>query len=476
MRILFVEDNKTFAASVERSLAKMENVSVTTAMSRETALKALRTEFFDLLILDLSMPTTDGGLDTAPEHGQAVFYEAQTVTKGTPIYILTGSDPDAFSSRLARHGERIDLWGTGVLTHTIDYRVKEDADLLVEDVKNIAAEIARTDAISLDTRGRNIGLTPEQKRTLRVFTRRHGGVSCLIEQLGGGLSDARVLRATVRDDRGHARALCVAKLGSAENVHKESMAYDQHVKLLRMGAATPLVMLLDQGVRGFAGIFYTLAEGHDQTLFDVIAERVDVLPKIVSQVRDSLSRWSLASNVRQVKIRDIRRRVLKDESLVEIEKQFGLALIDHIENIDVRVAESCIHGDLHGGNILVNRENVPVLIDFGDVGQGFTCLDPITLELSMLFHPDGKKYGLADHIIPKIEHWPDIETYVDKNPLGAAIQACRDWAHDVGASDKAVLAAGYSFAVRQLKYDTVDPTITLKLIHRIGQKLLAHDA
>lgn len=475
MRVLFVEDNKSFADNVIATLRNIpDNVLTTNAKSRDSSIAAISGQFFDLIVLDLNIPTVDDGLDGAVDHGQAVFYEALAKCPGTPIYILTGSEPDKFCLDLARHGSKIDLWGTGREIPGVLYFPKDDANRLVHEIKGLAELLAGTDKITINTRGKNIDLTPEQKRTLRIFTRANGGSSCEISKLGG-LSDAIVLRVTVHDLRQNVRALCVAKLGLAEKISNEMQSFESDVKLLKMGAFAPVMKHLSQGLRGFAGVFYSLAEGYERTFFDVIANDTSSAPEIIEQVRSGLERWIAAKKVERVKISDIRRRVLGDAALEEILHKFELPFVMEIENMEVDASISCIHGDLHGANILVNPKRIPVLIDFGDVGEGCTCLDPVTLELSMVFHPDGGALGLATPLLKLIEQWPDIEVYTEGNQLKPVIVACRDWAHDVGGGDKAVLAAGYAFGIRQLKYATVNPSHTVRLITNIAKKLLAGD-
>lgn len=472
MHVLFVEDNKTFADTMVSSLRKIAGASVAVAMSRDSALAALQDRIFDIVVLDLAIPTQDDALDNAPEHGQSVFYEVLRLSPGTPIYILTGSQPDEFATGLARYGNQVDLWGTGRPVASIIYHAKERADRLLDDLQSLAGDIAITDAVTIDTRGRNIDLSPEHKRALKVFTRLHGGVSCLIQRVGGGLSGARTLRVTVKDDQAHVRSLCIAKLGDIDDVRLEGAAFERHIKLLRIGAATPLLNHIHLGLRGFAGVFYALAEGYDETLFDVVSTRPETVVPIIKAVRSGMERWPGAGTVRTVKIQEVRRRLLSDEALAQLRERFEIPRIDALEELEVRALDACIHGDLHGGNILVSTKGEPVLIDFGDVGPGFTCLDPVTLELSMAFHPDSHNHGIAEKLLSKIHEWPNIEVYSTDNPLAAVVEVCRDWAHDQGGSDGAVLAAGYAFAVRQLKYETVKPEVTLRLIDAIASRLL----
>lgn len=122
---------------------------------------------------------------------------------------------------------------------------------------------------------------------------------------------------------------------------------------------------------------------------------------------------------------------------------------------------------MHGTNILFDGANQPVLIDFGDVGAGPSCVDPVTLEFSTVFHPDAVFLGLSRKIAPALPQWPDPDAYYAKHPFPTFAKACREWAYDVAGTDLAVLAAGYAYALRQLRYDTVDKAKTLELLGAI---------
>jgi CheY-like chemotaxis protein len=472
MQILLVEDSKTFAQTVSDSLRKIAGVEITLAESRDSAIRLLITQFFDVVVLDLAIPTTDNGLDRAPEHGQKVFYETQAFAPGTPVYILTGSDPDEFSLGLAKYGHQADLWGTGNAVSTIEYYVKDRVDRLIDTVERLARDVGDTDRITIDTWGKNLNLSVEHKRALRVFTRLRGGVSCLVHQVTGGLSDARTLRVSVRDGQAHERVLCIAKLGRADRIQRERLAMDNHVELLKMGVATPLLNHLYLGLHGFAGIFYPLAEGYDKTFFDTVGEKPNEAAVIPERLRDGMQRWAGAGNVREVSVGDIRRRMLTDDALQEIRGGMEIPRCDEVEGIRVRSLEASIHGDLHGGNVLVSGSGLPVLIDFGDVGVGFSCQDPVALELSLVFHPDGVAKGISAQLVSRLNEWPDIDAYTRGNPFATVIQACREWAYRQAGSDDAVLAAAYAYAIRQLKYPTIPAANTLQLIEAVAARLV----
>jgi CheY-like chemotaxis protein len=471
MKILFVEDHLSFGPSMAGMLADITGVErVDLFRSKALALEALTREFYDLLILDLTIPANEGDLDIAPENGQAVFYEAIKRCPGIPIFILTGSEMDDFIKGLVRHGEQVDLWGARAKKNTLDYFEKENADRLFTEVEDVAREVTAVNAVTINTRGKHLGLSPGAERCIRVAARRMGASIAEVVPLSGGLSRASVVRATLRNDADQVLHATVAKLGSLGEIQTEIAAFDRDAKRLPIGFFPPITDTVDKGACGAAAIFYTLAEGYARSLFDLLAEDEAAAVRALATVRERMGIWINARTMRRATIADARRRTLWDETFAQVVSDNGLNL-DDIEANALQYVESCLHGDLHGTNILLDPGNQPVLIDFGDVGYGPSCIDPVTLELSAAFHPDAVKLGLSAKIAPALSSWPDPDAYYARHPFPAFARACRDWAYDVAGTDLAVLAAGYAYAVRQLRYDTVKKAITLDLLAAICQRI-----
>jgi len=181
--------------------------------------------------------------------------------------------------------------------------------------------------------------------------------------------------------------------------------------------------------------------------------------------------WSSTREQRICTVKDVRRSILDDKAFEKITAEFELEDLRGIEELQISIAASCLHGDLHGANVLVDSALHPVIIDYGDVARGFTCLDPVTLELSMIFHPDANQ--LKAELEEGISNWPDRQAYAAESKVKPVIEACRDWAYDVAGGDAAFLVAAYCFAFRQLKFDTVKPTTTISLIRSLAQRIEA---
>jgi hypothetical protein len=79
-------------------------------------------------------------------------------------------------------------------------------------------------------------------------------------------------------------------------------------------------------------------------------------------------------------------------------------------------------------NVLVNPHGEPTLIDYGEVRRANAALDPVTLELSAVFHPAmiGKLAGWPSEA--QANAWHDLDAYCDGSPIDGFVRECRAWA------------------------------------------------
>lgn len=474
MKILFVEDNEGFAGDLKPVLLEIPNVQeVVTARDKESAIDGLKDDLIDLVVLDLSIgPSPDTDVPD-PAHGQAVFYEARKTHPGTPIFILTGSEADKFSRGLAKFGNQVRLWGDQAQVETVSYFLKEEVDELVARVTTMASSFAKMNAVAINTRGKDLGLSPVQTRMLKSYANSVDCVACDVSLLSGGLSDAKVVKATAVDQSRKPQALCAAKLGNRGIIAAEKDAYEKHARKLAIGACPALFCVIDDGVGQSGSIFYTLTDDDTLSLFERLAADPTIGAKVVTHVRTALTRWSEAATASMVTLSEVRARMIDDEDAAIVYQKFDIEDLRGVESVRLQASVSCIHGDLHCGNVLVKSTGEAVVIDFGDAGPGFTALDPIAFELSLIFHPDAQKLGLRDSLISNLEAWPNVDSFAASGDLKPIITACRDWTHDVGGGDLAVLAAAYAYALRQLKYDTVPPDATIRFLRKLADRIRA---
>ena len=199
--VLIVEDDPDFIGAIQEVLRGMSpGVTVQVAQSRDAAMALLVTEFFDIIILDLKIPTTDGALDADSQHGFAVFTRAQKVASGTPVFVLTGSPAEDFIPDLVGNARQVDVWGEGRNVRTVAFLPKYRFDSFQEQMLPNLRSIDTLADVELDRAG--IALETPDDRLIRIFARRYGGARVVMSLLGGGLSGAKVLRLRVTNSHG----------------------------------------------------------------------------------------------------------------------------------------------------------------------------------------------------------------------------------------------------------------------------------
>ena len=101
------------------------------------------------------------------------------------------------------------------------------------------------------------------------------------------------------------------------------------------------------------------------------------------------------------------------------------------------------------------RDGRPLLIDFGDVGPAPLGLDPLSLELSLVLHPDSPMRAGSWPTSDQLAAWFDLDGYLIDCPAPSFVRACREWLSDVadGPTQAALL---WGHTARQVKYEVAD--------------------
>jgi CheY-like chemotaxis protein len=234
VRILVIEDDRDFLDDLELALSSLAgDVEFEVAASRDTALGSISRHFFDLIILDLTIPTIDGALDASIEHGNAVFGQCQVIAPGTPIFILTGSTADEIFADLLGRKETGHFWGEEARRGSVDFLQKRRFDEFTTKISPIARAInALNDDVEVQKGLKHFQLSLAEDRLIRSFVKGRGGARCVLGLLTGGLSDARVFRAKVFGGTGATRINAVAKIGSHAAIRAEATRYDKEISRL----------------------------------------------------------------------------------------------------------------------------------------------------------------------------------------------------------------------------------------------------
>lgn len=464
-KILIVEDEKDFAEWLIKIINTIgTNIDVTLVESRNEAFDVLSNQdlFFDFVSLDLTLPVDDGGFDKSPDHGLAVLAECRRLNPGTPVLILTGSSTVKMLSDFLAASHNIDVWAEGQKRPTVDHLPKDEIDDFIERVAPIYKAVASLSDVEL-VFPREIDLPIKHDRLLRIFTKNRGGVRAEVTANDTGLSDTKVYFVTVYGESGNLLYRSVAKCGIISDIREDSDNYDKMISRLPPEVTPRKLMVLEFGAKDVSGVFYGLAHEYEYSFFKA-AHNALLTQELFSYIRVMTKQWADACVEQRSTVAQVRRTLVSDEVAEKLIDEYGLVWAKEFEGQQLQSKRACIHGDLHGENILVDvNADRATLIDYGDVSTGACVIDSVTLECSFLFHPD----GLHSHDWPTIEQakeWADLDKYVEGSPVEDAIRFCRRWSNEEKTGNRELAAGLYAYALRQLKFPDTNKELALGLI------------
>jgi len=461
--VLIVEDDNNFINEIILMLNKLPCECIYQVVSsRNEACACLKGNFFDIVILDLKIPTLTGALDAGPEHGLYVFHEIRSNAPGTPIFVLTGSPAEDHFRMLLSNSQQIDIWSEGWQTGTIQFLRKYEFSEFLTILTPIANSINGLADVELARGGLDLSIA--EQRLIRIFAKKFQGVKCVVSRLGPGLSGARVIRLLVSNNQGVQVVDAVAKLASMNDVRSEGGRFDNYVARLNPASTPRKLASLEVGAFDLSGIFYGLADGFDRSAFDIARQDLGQCATIIRNIEKATAPWVENVPESRITIKQLRQRLLSDELFFQVTTEFDLEWASDFEEHLIQTRWACIHGDLHGCNILISKHGEVNLIDYGDVGDGPAGLDPISLELSLLFHPDGVGSSDSWPTIEQAENWGNLDVYLVNCSFPEFVRELREWALRIAAGSRDVAASAYSYLIRQLKYPDTDKKLAVALL------------
>jgi CheY-like chemotaxis protein len=467
VRLLVIDDDPSQLQAFRELLpTAAPEVTLTTGTCLEDALGPIESAGFDAAVIDLRLPPRQGEAE-ADAHGIAVVDRIRNEMPGTPVIVLTGYGSMELVQRTYGRYMRDGTPFGGKTFKLFEIITKEKLRDCFDRLIELCQDWRELRDIELEFGARSDALSHDEKRILKTATRLSGSVRADVWVLKGGLSGAGTFRVLAFDESGRTRNFAFAKIGSLQSVGQERLAFENHVAgSLRAGAfATFLREVHPAGTR-LAGLFYRLAESNEsgkvRSLFDEVVLSPDAATLIVKALADICRPWTENVPITRMRVGDLRRELIDDDKFAAIDPEL-FASTREIEQRKVNVKRGPQHRDLHGENVLVQRNSAPMLIDFGLVGEAPTGLDAVILELSLICHAGGRALVKEWPSSDSAERWIEVERYVDSAPEWAKsfIRSCREWGLSVAGGSNAYAACGYAFAIRQLRFSDVDRTVIL---------------
>jgi CheY-like chemotaxis protein len=444
-RLLLVEDDPHEARAIEQSCCPdPTNVALDVISNGADAENALQKNEYDLVICDLALPADGREVDPDTAEGLRLFELIREQSQGTPVIILSGHADLHMASGFLQHSRVSDLFGTQTDQPLVQFFPKEDLPDCIDAVQTHIAKTAALDSFEL----RGVELPISDQRALKIYGRRQKASLGVVEALDGGLSDAKTLKMSLIDPNGADGGKVVVKLGSLTSVIREASKYETVAARLPVGLGALVLHVVRAGAGKRGALVYQLADEHTRSLFGLIDAREDSeAARVVVRLQERLSVWAASAPEVVRDLAALRRPLVSDMEL----HQAG-TVVPIERSIEVNVKDAMSHGDMHGLNVLVNNQNEPTLIDYGEVRKANAALDPVTLELSMLYHPAmvGKLAGWPTEEQASV--WYDLDQYCVGCPVEGFVRACRGWAIAVSAGREELLATAYAYSIRQTKY------------------------
>jgi CheY-like chemotaxis protein len=449
VRILVMEDEEQSIEDIEKACAKASSeVALDVARSADEALAFIDGGDYDLMVCDLGVPQHSSGLHGRTEAGLAVFERIQNTCSGVPVVVFSGRADERIVGRFLQVGRQADLSGAGPRP-LVQFFPKEDLPAFTAALGTLISEAVEAAGVDVDSPA-GLTLSVSERRVLQNICVRLGASRISLKAFGSGLSDSKTLHAILwRPNRSRLGQL-VVKLGTRERTVAEADRALHVAPNLPVGVVAPLLHVVDAGAGRRGGAFYQVAEDHERPLFEVLSGSADEAAALVGILREKFRPAFAGAAPRELRLKEIRRPCISDLELREL----GSAAPDvsHLADMRITVNECTQHADMHGFNVLANRALQPAIIDFADVRVAPASVDPITLELSAVFHPEGPAATGVWPSEDEIRAWHELDHYADSSPFPAFVRACREWTEEAAAGSQEIDAVVLSYCLRQLKY------------------------
>ncbi|MBF4571256.1 response regulator [Herbiconiux sp. VKM Ac-1786] len=437
--VLLVEDNADSRRAAEADIADMmPDAVVHWAGDTQSALELMAANVYDLAVCDLRIPAKPRDLSLSETNGLAVVAKLRESQPGTPVIILSAfgtiEDTEPYTSGAspaAAHGVPALRMCQAVVKGVEGEFTNRLRPIQEGQLKIVGLEFTAPTDLDLLLR-RAISQFAVDRGMTEVEVTRAGGLSgstnaiVTMRRLG-----APEMRAFVKAD---------AREWVLDELERRRLWVEGYLDASNWA---PTIETLSAGLRDRAAYFSSLAS-NPTTLFDLAAVDDGAGSSVISKLQLTLVPWNVG-DTSSVTVADLRRAHLSDAELIS-----AGASVDEfsdVESLTLDMRSRVCHGDLHGENVLVVDGGRPMMVDFAYTGNGPAGEDPITLEMSLMFHPGSPLVARGSSF--DYERWADGD-YLPNGELRETRARCREWGVREAGREQ-FMAVSYAHAIRHLK-------------------------
>ncbi len=415
------------------------------------------TDLIDLFVLDRRLPVNMGEPAT-DELGDELLNEVRSNYPDARLIVFTGfatirhvQDALQGSGQLpAQDGQPIDRVTVLEKDQSLEFKAQ------VEQLRQLLQSL---DDIEIITSSGMATLSDLDKRVLRRLAFDYRAVSISVSSLGGGLTDASVWRCDVNRTEGH-----IAKV-VAKRV-KSSLARGGLPELLPRANTTSTTATLSGLMAGSRLNVLQIAGDAPYALMDIIAQEPARAVELAKPIWDVLH--GVTAQQKTLSVAELCDSLIAWHELPGLLNPHGVQVPAGTLTATTRVGVR--HGDLHPGNVLIDNDQA-VLIDFDSTTFAAGVLDPITMLLSTLVHPDSPIRGAL---------WPDVSEinlrfatadFGQNHVCGPWFRGVHEWVEECRSSQREHWALVLAYTGRQLRYnDVLDDPETVSRVVAIAQR------
>lgn len=399
------------------------------------------TELVDLFVLDRRLPVNFGDA-AGDELGDELLRAVRAAYPDARLIVFTGYASVPHLQQALEGGGSLPSHG-GPALDRITVLEKHQSLEFRKHVIEFRQLLQLLNDIEITTEDPAESLTALDKRLLRRLAFSYHAVSVSALSLSGGLTGARVWKCVLRGQEG-LLATVIAKCVS------KSSPLGGLPALLHRSATTSTIATLGGPIAGRYINVLQIAGENPYSLMSLLSRDPAQAVALARPLWDALHAVDYQQRARPVA--EICSSLIDWEEISERLSDFEITV--PAGSITASTAIGLRHGDLHPGNILIDGTDA-VLIDFDSNTFGSGLLDPVTILLSTLVHPESPIAGAR---------WPspvDITESLGTSDFGrghaceAWFRAVQEWISECRASDREFWSLVLAFAARQLRYADV---------------------